>query len=151
MTIYAAPQPLLPSFIFIAGSRSKIIFAHPFLGLSKDIFISAMAPPASAEELAYMEAHINQTLQPNLIVSTAVCMAAAYVAVALRFISRSVGNVSFGKDDFFLILAIVCQCSVLNKNWAKLWQVFASAFSLIMVSRESYSCSRETCHDESLQ
>ena len=73
-----------------------------------------MAPPASAEELAYMKAHINETLEPNLIISTAICMAAAYIAVALRFVSRSIGNVSFGKDDLFIIIAIVSQCSLLE-------------------------------------
>ena len=61
----------------------------------------------SPAEVAYMEAHRDQTLQPDLISSTAICMTAAYAAVVLRFVSRSIGKVSFGYDDVFIIIALV--------------------------------------------
>ena len=63
--------------------------------------------PLTPAQIAYQEAHINETLQPNIIAATAVCMTAAYTAVALRFISRSVGRVKLGKDDYSIIIALV--------------------------------------------
>jgi len=61
----------------------------------------------SPESIRYQEAHITDNSQPNLIISTAICLTAAYIAVILRFVSRRIGGVIFGKDDVAIIIALV--------------------------------------------
>ncbi|KAE9363383.1 hypothetical protein N431DRAFT_450160 [Stipitochalara longipes BDJ] len=61
----------------------------------------------SPAELAYQEAHINDNLQPSVIIATAICLAGAYVSVVLRFASRFIGHTPLGKDDYTIVLALI--------------------------------------------
>ena len=105
-----------------------------------------MPPAISSGELAYMKAHINQSLQPNLIASTAICVTAAYIAIVLRFVSRSIGRVEFGKDDFFVIIAMVCSTLLFEKSISENEQLFSSVFSLIMVSCKHVEVFQNYCN-----
>ena len=58
--------------------------------------------------LEYQLTHFHDSYQPQLIAATTVCLTAAYVAVAVRFISRKVGRVKFGYDDISIVIALVC-------------------------------------------
>lgn len=97
-----------------------------------------MSHAPSSVEVAYMKAHIGDNLQPNMITSTTICMTSALLATVLRFISRSIGKVKFGKDDFFIIMALVLQHPTGHKqSFTETYQILSSTFSLIMVSRKS--------------
>ena len=63
-----------------------------------------MALPASA--IQYQEEHINETKKPNLIAASAICLSAAYVAVALRFVARRIARNALGADDYTIVVAL---------------------------------------------
>jgi hypothetical protein len=60
-----------------------------------------------ADELAYQEAHIHDNKQSQLIVSSAICMSLALIAVPLRFWSRRIGGSKLGADDWMIIVGLV--------------------------------------------
>lgn len=58
-------------------------------------------------EIEYMEAHINDSKVPSIWISSFLCIAAATIAVVLRFVARrSTGN-GLGKDDYSIFLGYV--------------------------------------------
>ncbi len=63
-----------------------------------------MSLPAS--EIAYQTAHVADNRQANLIVASAVCLAVAYIAVALRFASRRVAHNTLGADDYAILAGL---------------------------------------------
>ena len=63
-----------------------------------------MSFPTSA--ISYQEQHVNQNKKPDLIAASAICLSAAYIAVALRFISRRRGRNSLEADDYTVVLAL---------------------------------------------
>lgn len=64
-----------------------------------------MAEP-SPSEIAYEEAHINQSRQINIAVSNGICLGIAFVAVLLRFISRRLAGTINGADDWWAWIAL---------------------------------------------
>lgn len=58
-------------------------------------------------EIEYMEAHINDSKVSSIWISSSLCIAAATIAVILRFIARrSTGN-GLGKDDYSIFVGYV--------------------------------------------
>ena len=66
--------------------------------------MSTITPPAA---LDYQRLHIRDSRVPGLVVSLALCLLAAYVAVVLRFISRQIGKTAWKADDWWLIVGLV--------------------------------------------
>lgn len=63
-----------------------------------------MSLPTSA--ISYQEQHIHENKKPDLIAASAICLSAAYIAVALRFLSRRRARNSLQADDYFVFLAL---------------------------------------------
>lgn len=83
-----------------------------------------MAPP-NAQEIQYQLAHIHQDRSNDIVVSHAICIVIAVVAVVLRFASRRLCKAPILADDFMTIVALV-------------------SFSLNMYNR----CRRSRCQKE---
>lgn len=60
-----------------------------------------------AAEIANMEAHIDDTLVPNIIACTAICGAASLVFLILRFISRFITKSRLQRSDWCILFAWV--------------------------------------------
>lgn len=58
-------------------------------------------------EIEYMEAHINDSKVPSIWISSFLCIAAATIAVILRFIARKFNGNGLGKDDFSIFVGYV--------------------------------------------
>ena len=65
-----------------------------------------MAPP-SAEEIEYQLAHIHQDRSSDIVVSHAICIVIALIAVVLRFSSRRLCKAPILADDYMIIVALV--------------------------------------------
>ena len=55
----------------------------------------------------YQLQHVQDTRVPGLISSAVICLTLAYTAVALRFLSRRLGHVKLGNDDWCTLVALV--------------------------------------------
>ncbi|PVI02403.1 hypothetical protein DM02DRAFT_559798 [Periconia macrospinosa] len=64
-----------------------------------------MAAP-SASDITYMMAHATEDRRPNFITANSICLALAVIAVALRFLSRSLARIPFQLDDWTIIIAL---------------------------------------------
>ena len=62
----------------------------------------------SKEEIEYELAHAGDNEGPSLIVAYTVCLSLAYIAVALRFISRWKSRNALLGDDWMLVVGLVC-------------------------------------------
>lgn len=63
-----------------------------------------MALPQSA--ILDQEKHVNDNKKPSLIVASAICLSAAYLAVTLRLIARRLARNSLGADDYTVLMAL---------------------------------------------
>lgn len=63
-----------------------------------------MSLPQSA--ILYQEEHIGDNKKPSLIIASAICLSAAYIAVFLRFVSRRVARNALGADDYTILVAL---------------------------------------------
>lgn len=63
-----------------------------------------MSLPQSA--ILYQEEHLDDNKKPNLIIASAICLSAAYIAVSLRFLSRRVARNPLGADDYTILVAL---------------------------------------------
>ena len=66
--------------------------------------MSTTIPPAASD---YQLLHIHDSRVPKVIVSLAVCLPAAYIAVVLRFVSRRIGRVPLKADDWWIVVGLV--------------------------------------------
>ena len=93
--------------------------------------MSAVAPTSASD---YQLLHIHDSRVPELVVSMALCLPAAYLAICLRFLSRRVGKVPSKADDWWLVVGLVSRHPFSELPWAivKLtpsWtQLFTTAF-----------------------
>ncbi|MCJ1454842.1 hypothetical protein MMC28_005195 [Mycoblastus sanguinarius] len=67
-----------------------------------------MSTPAPTE-IAFQKAHIHDDQRIEMAVVIAVCLAVAYTAVFLRYVSRRLAGTKFGKDDGWVCAALVSQ------------------------------------------
>lgn len=58
-----------------------------------------------AAEIAYMEAHINDTRVPDIIACTSICGIASIVFIALRLISRRISKAGIETSDWLILFA----------------------------------------------
>lgn len=65
-----------------------------------------MAEPTPGD-LQYMQAHVDDSRQPNLIATLVLCILFAYVSVILRFVARHKIRASTGVDDVWIVIALV--------------------------------------------
>ncbi|KAI1779058.1 hypothetical protein F4818DRAFT_238049 [Hypoxylon cercidicola] len=65
-----------------------------------------MATP-TAEQIQYMQDHIEETRVPGIHISNGICIGAATISVILRFFARRTGGLGLGKDDYCLFLGYV--------------------------------------------
>ena len=63
-----------------------------------------MSLPTSA--ISYQEQHVDENKKPDLIAASAICLSAAYIAVALRFLSRRRARNSLQADDYSVVVAL---------------------------------------------
>ena len=68
----------------------------------------------SPAEIQYMEEHIHDNKVPNVIVTIAICLSIAYIAVGLRLYARHITGVRLGGDDYWIIAALVRVSSLVN-------------------------------------
>ena len=61
------------------------------------------------EELQYQEEHKSDNRGPKIIVSLAIMLAIAYIAVGLRFWSRRMNHVRSSYDHWMMVLGLVRQ------------------------------------------
>lgn len=61
-------------------------------------------PPKEAQ---YQLAHIHDSRKASVAAAYAVCLPIAFIAVIMRFVSRRIGRVSYGLDDWVIVMAYV--------------------------------------------
>ena len=62
----------------------------------------------SPEVLQYQQKHRNDNRGPDIIVSLAIMLAMAYIAVGLRFLSRKMTRANLSYDDWVMVIGLVC-------------------------------------------
>lgn len=64
-------------------------------------------PTATATEMVYQKAHAGDDRRLDVVVSHAICITLAIIAVVLRFISRRIGTVKVGWNDHMILVGSV--------------------------------------------
>ena len=59
------------------------------------------------EVLAHMQANVDDNKVPDIIASNAICLAIAYVTVALRIVSRNLIRNGLHTNDWCMVAALV--------------------------------------------
>ena len=67
----------------------------------------AIMTETDPSEIAYEQAHIDQSRQMNMAVSNAICLGVAFVAVLLRLLSRRLAGTKNAADDWWVWTALV--------------------------------------------
>ncbi|KAI1325108.1 hypothetical protein F5Y16DRAFT_423327 [Xylariaceae sp. FL0255] len=70
-----------------------------------------MSIPPTAQQIQYMQEHINETRVPSIHISNAICLGATTISLALRFAARHYGRSGVGKDDYSILLTYLFQVS----------------------------------------
>ena len=66
-----------------------------------------MSELTSSAESAYETAHINDDKRPLVLEALIICLAIAYVATFLRFLSRRLVRTTYEADDWWILLGLV--------------------------------------------
>jgi len=61
----------------------------------------------TAAETEYMIAHQSDNKGPQIIASNVICLTATIIAFVLRFVSRRLGHVKLGIEDWLIVIATV--------------------------------------------
>ena len=61
----------------------------------------------TADDIAYQKAHIQDDRSKTIVVSHAICLSLAAIAVLLRFMSRKIGKVALERDDYMIFAALI--------------------------------------------
>ena len=61
----------------------------------------------TASEVEYMQKHIHDNKQPQIIVANIVCIILAYIGVALRLLSRYIVKAGYKADDWWIVAGLV--------------------------------------------
>ena len=62
----------------------------------------------SPQEMQYQVANKNDNRDAAIVASLAIMLAAAYLAVGLRFLSRRMARVKLASDDWVMVIGLVC-------------------------------------------
>lgn len=65
-----------------------------------------------SQGLQYQEKHKNENRGPEIVVSLAIMLTVAYIAVGLRFISRRIVRVKLSYDDWVIVIGLVCRAGL---------------------------------------
>ena len=68
-----------------------------------------MPTSLSPTEIEYELAHIHDNRSPDIVISAAICISLAIIAVALRLFARRLSKVKILADDYTTICALVSQ------------------------------------------
>ena len=68
-----------------------------------------MPSPLSPAEIKYETEHIHDNRGPDIVISSAVCIALATAAVCLRLLARRLSRAAVLADDYMMIFALVSQ------------------------------------------
>jgi hypothetical protein len=88
-----------------------------------------MALPAA--EIRYQQLHIEDDRSPDVIASIAICLPAAYLAVALRFVSRRVAGAKLLWDDWLIVIALVRDPATVSLRHPRFFQLRALRTALM--------------------
>ena len=66
-----------------------------------------MVQAPTGAQAQYMAVHIRDDRKPALIISDVICLVAAIVAVAMRFICRRLAGAEFKADDWWILVGLV--------------------------------------------
>lgn len=66
-----------------------------------------MAIVSNAEQLQYMQAHVDDTMGPSIHISNGILIGAALISVVLRYAARLQSAGGLGQDDFMLFITFV--------------------------------------------
>lgn len=58
-------------------------------------------------QIEYMAAHVHEDRRHGYIIANTIMLVAASVAFILRFVSRRLGGVKLGVDDWFMVVGMV--------------------------------------------
>lgn len=61
----------------------------------------------SPEEIASQQAHIHDDRSNDIIISHAICLSLALIAIVLRFLSRHIGKVRLEPDDWMIVASFI--------------------------------------------
>ena len=104
----AVPYSIFPRVKFSSFQRSfKSWDFAPTAKFTTEGYPTKMATVPSPAELQYQLDHPDDNLSPNLIISHAVCLALACVAICLRFTSRHIAEIKYEADDWLMMPALV--------------------------------------------
>ena len=78
--------------------------------------MSTITPSAASD---YQRLHIHDSRIPEIVVSLALCLSAAYVAVVLRFISRRIAKIAWKADDWWLVVGLVSRHLRFGHPWTE--------------------------------
>lgn len=71
----------------------------------------AQLSPAAAANIRYQEAHLGDSRVPEIVTSIVICLPLAFMAVALRFLSRRIGKIPIKADDWWIVIGLVSRSS----------------------------------------
>ena len=61
----------------------------------------------SEQDIAYQVAHIHDDRSHDIIISQALCITIALIAIILRFLSRALGRIILGADDWMIVAGFI--------------------------------------------
>ena len=61
-------------------------------------------PPKEAE---YQLAHVHDSKRVSLAIAYIICIPTIFLAVLMRFVSRRIGHIKYGADDWMMVLGLV--------------------------------------------
>ncbi len=59
------------------------------------------------EEAQYQLAHVHDSKRKSIATAYIICLPIHILAVVMRFVSRRIGRVSYGADDWIMLLGLV--------------------------------------------
>ena len=60
-----------------------------------------------ADEAQYQLTHIHDSKRISIAVTYTICLPIISIAIILRFVSRRIGRISYGLDDWVMVMAYV--------------------------------------------
>lgn len=78
------------------------------LSLLVSFQVARVMASLSPQERQSQEKYLRQNRVASIIVAGSIMLAAAYLTVALRFVSRRLMHLKLGADDWMMVLGLVC-------------------------------------------
>ena len=101
------PEDVKRIVAFIERRSLSIFLFASYLSSASCGESSIAMPSLSPEELQYQLEHQYQNRAADIIKANTIMLAAAYVALALRFVSRRLMRATLAADDWMIVLGLV--------------------------------------------